>query len=276
MLWPELDSQQLSLWNPIPIGIDELGEVVTISLPERNMLLGGEPGAGKSVGLSMLVAAAALDSSCQLFLLDGKQVELACWSRCAVGSAGPSIQDAIDVLRSVQTEMDARYERLLTAGKRKVAPNDGINLQMIVCDELAYYLSIGDRKANQEFSTLCRDIVARGRAAGIIFIGATQKPSHDVIPTSLRDLFAFRWALRCTTPQASDTILGQGWASEGYSAKDVDPAHKGVGYLVAEGGLPRRMKSYYLSDEHLDVLGKRAQALRTTSPTPTKGETRAA
>ncbi|MGH8904698.1 MAG: hypothetical protein ACRDYA_24210, partial [Egibacteraceae bacterium] len=39
-----------------------------------------------------------------------------------------------------------------------------------------------------EFNALCTDLIRRGRAAGIIWIGATQKPSSDVVPTSLRDL----------------------------------------------------------------------------------------
>ena len=48
---PLLDVNRFSIWQPIPIGIDEDGEVVTLSLPERNVLIGGEPGAGKSVAL---------------------------------------------------------------------------------------------------------------------------------------------------------------------------------------------------------------------------------
>jgi len=64
--WPNAEETALSLWEPIPLGVDEDGQWVTVLLPERNVLLGGEPGAGKSVGLSMLVATAALDprSSC--------------------------------------------------------------------------------------------------------------------------------------------------------------------------------------------------------------------
>jgi hypothetical protein len=62
------------------------------------------------------------------------------------------------------------------------------------------------------------------------------QPSADVVPTFLRDLFGFRWALRCSTPQASDTILGSGWASEGYSAAQIDPTARGVGLLLQEGG----------------------------------------
>jgi S-DNA-T family DNA segregation ATPase FtsK/SpoIIIE len=41
---------------------------------------------------------------------------------------------------------------------------------------------------------------------------ATQRPSADIIPTSLRDLFGYRWAFRCSTEASSDTILGHGWA----------------------------------------------------------------
>jgi DNA segregation ATPase FtsK/SpoIIIE, S-DNA-T family len=58
-----------------------------------------------------------------------------------------------------------------------------------------------------------------------------------VVPTYLRDLFGFRWALRCSTPDASDTILGRGWASQGYSAAQIDPTARGVGLLLQEGGV---------------------------------------
>ena len=69
----------------------------------------------------------------------------------------------------------------------------------------------------------------------MVTVATTQKPSADVVPTYLRDLFGFRWALRCSTPQASDTILGSGWASEGYSAAAIDPATRGCGAAVAGG-----------------------------------------
>ncbi|CAN5400748.1 hypothetical protein BH24ACT7_BH24ACT7_05270 [soil metagenome] len=262
MPWPESESPQLSLWRPIPVGIGEDGQVVTVSLSERNQLLGGEPGAGKSVALSLLVAGAALDPNCKLWLLDGKLVELATWNRCADGCAGVSVADAIEVLHGLQVEMDRRYAQLLDAGRRKVAEGDGLPLHVVVCDELAHYLTTSDRKERTEFADLLRDLVSRGRAAGVIVLAATQKPSSDVIPTSIRDLFGFRWAMRCSTPQASDTILGSGWASAGYSAAEIDPACRGVGYLLHEGGIPVRLRSYHLDDAALGHIAARAEALR--------------
>src|SRR6202041_1868968 len=107
-----------------------------------------------------------------------------------------------------------------------------------------------------------RDLISRGRAAGMIVIAATQKPSNDIIPTFVRDLFSFRMALRCTTPEASDTILGQGWASQGYSASTLDPMTRGVGFLLAEGAVPVKIRTHYLSDGDIAALTKRAEAVR--------------
>jgi hypothetical protein len=263
LAWPDLNAAQLSLWDPIPIGVNEDGSVVTVGLPERNLLLGGEPGAGKSVALSQLVATAALDPTCRLWLLDGKLVELAPWRPVAEANVGVSVSEANEVLARLQSEMDHRYEELLATRRRKVTASDSWPLEVVVCDELAHYLTSGDRKTRLEFAERMRDLVARGRAAGVIVLAATQKPSHDIIPTSLRDLFGFRWALRCSTPQASDTVLGQGWASQGFSAATVDSAARGVGFLLHEGGLPIRLRSFHLSDSDLEDLALRAENLRS-------------
>src|SRR5438045_1214935 len=86
-----------------------------------------------------------------------------------------------------------------------------------------HFLLGGTPEQQKEFVTLVRDLVARGRAAGIIVVAATQRPSADIVPTSLRDLFSYRLAFRCTTDSSSDIILGTGWAKEGLSAKNISP-----------------------------------------------------
>jgi len=261
-VWPTADAPAMSLWQPVPAGLDEAGEQVGVLLPERHLLLGGEPGAGKSAALSLLAAAAALDPQVDLWLLDGKLVELATWAGIARFSVGPDIDEAVDVLRVLQREMDARYMALLANRARKVTAESGLRLQVVVCDELAFYLHVGERKARAEFAELMRDLVARGRAAGLVVLAATQKPSVDIVPSALRDLFGFRWALRCSTPQASDTILGQGWASQNFSASDIDGGQRGVGLLLHEGGVPVRCRSFYLDDGRLEQISRRAELLR--------------
>jgi S-DNA-T family DNA segregation ATPase FtsK/SpoIIIE len=156
--------------------------------------------------------------------------------------------------------MDERYRELLARGLRKVHREDGLPLHLVVVDELAFYLSLPDRRVRQEFVELLRDLVARGRAAGVIVVAATQKPGADVVPSALRDLFGFRLALRCNTPQASDTILGQGWASAGADASTVPGGQRGVGYLLTEDERPLRIKTYHLCDEDIAAIVERATA----------------
>ena len=234
-----------------------------IELAERMVLIGGEPGGGKSGALNLIVGHAALSADCRLVLIDGKQVELGAWRDCADEFVGPDIDQANKVLAGLRQEMDERYDALLDAGRRKVSPDSGVPPIVVVFDELAYFsATVGDRKQQNEFTTAVRDLVARGRAAGVIVVAATQRPSADIIPTSLRDLFGYRWAFRCTTPASSDVVLGHGWAGQGYSATDIDPGTRGVNWLLAEGGIPRRMRAAYLDDEQVRKLAAVAASRR--------------
>jgi DNA segregation ATPase FtsK/SpoIIIE, S-DNA-T family len=256
-------AERLSIWDGVHLGVDEAGKPVRVGLAERNLLIGGEPGAGKSVALNLIVAHAALSADCDLVLVDGKRVELGLWRSCATDFIGPDIARAIEVMRRLQSDMDGRYDVLLAAGERKVTRTSGVRVVLVVIDELAYFsATVGEAKQQKEFVSLVRDLVARGRAAGLIVVAATQRPSADIVPTSLRDLFGYRWAFRCSTDASSDVILGHGWANQGYTATAVDPAARGVGWLIAEGGMPRRMKAAYLSDGQVVTLARTAAELR--------------
>jgi hypothetical protein len=261
--WPWAGVAGSNLWGGVPLGYDEDNALVTLELAGHHLLLGGEPGAGKSNALSLVVAAAALDPDSQLWCFDGKLVELAAWKRSARRFVGADIEKATVVLGELQAEMEERYTILLDHGLRKVDQTTGVGLIVVVIDELALYTQ-GKGKARDQFVELLRDIVARGRAAGIVVVAATQKPASDIVPTSIRDLFGCRLALRCSTRDASDTVLGAGWATEGYSASEFDPAHRGVGYLLAEGTLPVRMRCFVLEDGPLANLARRAERLRGT------------
>ena len=112
---------------------------------------------------------------------------------------------------------------------------------------------LGTEQEQKQFIALLRDLVARGRAAAMPVIAATQRPSVDIIPKSLRDLFGYRAAFRCTCSGSRDIILGDGWSAAGFSATDM-PTNPGTAYLIAEGGTPRRIKVAYLSDADIIAL----------------------
>jgi len=226
----------------------------------------GEPGAGKSVGLTNIVAHGALSwSDCRLILIDGALVELGAWRSCADVFVGPDINQAIAVLEEEQTVINDRCEMLLDTGRRKIVKSDGVPVHLVVIDELAYFsATVGSKGEREKLTTALRDGAARGRKAAVRYVLATQRPSYDIVPSSLRDLFGYRWAFRCATDDSSDVVLGKGWASRGYTAAAIDVDARGVGLLLAEGKrIPRRVKAAYLDDLDIRRIASHAAVHRS-------------
>lgn len=259
---PLLKMSRTSLWDPVTLGVGEDGGVITVELPEHNLLIGGEPGSGKSVTMSSIVGTAALDPHVNLILIDGKEVELSAWRDVADQFVGSSQDEANHVLEDVRAMMNDRYKTLAMTRRRKIQRDDVDGLVLVVIDELALFLRGGDKASRDLFAELLRDLIARGRAAGIIVVAATQKPSHETVPTYIRDLFSYRLAMRCSSRDASDTILGQGWAAQGHSAASIDPSQRGVGLLLAEGGIPVQFLGVNLDDNELERLVTAASKVR--------------
>ena len=262
---PPVPTFPFSMFDPVHLGRDEYGQHVTSTWPNATCCSAANPARASRSGLNLITAHGALSHDCKLILVDGKQVELGLWRASADGFIGPSIKDAIEAFEDFQATMNTRYDTLLAGGRRKITRDDGEHVYLIVIDEYAYFsATVGTKQEREKFAALTRDLVARGRAAGVIIILATQRPSHQVIDPSMRDLFGYRWAFRCTTDSSSDVVLGQGWAGEGYTAADIDPLARGVGWLLSETGIPRRIKAAYLDDDTIKYLAAYAARLRGT------------
>ena len=262
----------LSMFNPIYVGNDEFGQPVNIRIIYKNLLAAGEPGGGKSGLLNSLAAHTALSADSRMVLFDAKQVELGMWDDIADEFVGPDINHAIITMLRLQKVMDNRYAWLRAHRRRKIEPGDGLSVIASFFDEIAVYATVlGTDQEQRQFVSLLRDLVARGRAAAMPVIAATQRPSVDIIPKSLRDLFGYRAAFRCTSTGSSDIILGDGWSGAGISATDIRPMNPGEAFLIAEGGTPQRIKAAYLSDADIIALADYAAWTRRTQPLPTTG-----
>lgn len=256
----------LSMFDPMFIGIDEFGRHVTLDTVYHNLLVAGEPGGGKSGLINLVAAHAALSDNTRLVLLDAKYVELGPWRDIADAFIGNDIEAAISALKRLLTVAKNRYLWLLAHRRRKVERDDFLSTIVTIIDELAMFSTVlGTKEQREEFATLLRGLVSLGRACGMPVIAATQRPSWDIIPASLRDLFGYRAAFRCTTNGSSDVILGAGWADLGYSATDIDPENRGAAWLLAEGRLPYRIKAAYLSDTDLYNIADYAAWMRRPS-----------
>jgi len=268
----------LSMFDPMFVGIDEFGEPVYLDTVYRNLLVAGERGGGKSGLLNNITATGALSENTRLCLFDAKLVELGPWMDIADEFVGPDIEHGLSVLRRLLTVATNRYRWLLAHRRRKLARDDRMSVILVVIDELAMFSTVlGTKQQQEEFDSLLRGLVSLGRACGIPVVAATQRPSFDIIPTSLRDLFGYRAAFRCTTSNSSNIILGQGWAEQGYNANDISPTNQGEALLIAEGGIPRRIKAAYLSDSDIYGIADYAACVRRPAritPTARPGHTR--
>jgi len=263
----------LSMYDPVYLGIDEYRAPVYTGLVYKNLLTGGEPGAGKSTAVNNVCAHAALSADARLILLDGKYVELSQWEDVADVFVGPKADEAIIALLRLQTLINNRYAWLTAQRRRKLTRHDRLSVTVCVIDEIAYYTTVAGTKQQQEmFSVLLRDIVSRGRACGVVVVAATQRPSGadnpPIIPASLRDIFGYRLAFRCTTDDSSDLVLGRGMAAAGYTAASIAPEDAGVGLLLAEGGLPRKIRVPFLTDDQIESVVDYAAWTRRTNTTP--------
>ncbi len=253
----------LSMFDPLFIGIDQYGQHVSLDLVFHNLLTAGEPGSGKSGLLNNIAAHGALAANTKLVLFDFKLVELGPWEDIADEFIGPDIEHGLSVLRRLLALATNRYAWLKARRGRKIDRTDGMSVILTIIDELAMFTTVAGTKAQQEeFATLLRGLVALGRACGMPVVAATQRPSWDIIPASLRDLFGYRAAFRCTSLNSSDIILGQQWAQRGYNANDISPTNPGEAYLIADGGLPRRIKGAYLSDSDIYSIADYAAWIR--------------
>jgi len=265
-----------NFWGRIAIGPDVRGLAISISVVERSGLIGGEPGAGKSASGNVILLAAALDPRVILWLADGKAGgDLEPFRELCEYFEGDADPEAFfEMLKAAVADMKARYALLKKLGKRKVTEELAnkyplLRQKLLWVDELMFYTT--DDEYGKKITKLLRNLVSRGRAAGIVTFCATQKPGSDVVDTSLRDLLSIRWALRCTTPEASDTILGKGAAAAGYSAKTIEPEMRGAGLLWAEGSNPVLVRADYYDDDQVELLIKRAYALREAAGTLPEG-----
>lgn len=180
----------------ILIGVDTTtGEQARIALKEKSgFILAGKPGSGKSVFLNQLIM--ALMTRAEVVFFDGKK------------DAPEKILGKVEFLQRTmksRLEEDIDYWELDTKDRPK--------LLMLVLDEAQTWFapassSKQDRAAAAEREALVRDLVQRGRSAGVLVVLATQRMTADVIPSGIRDLCGVKMVGRVTRPEDALLVLG--------------------------------------------------------------------
>jgi len=252
----------------IALGKTTSGEIYTVDLSRMpHLLIAGATGSGKSVCINTIIASLlylARPNEIKFVLIDPKKLELSIF-KALEGYHLITCEDldeyvitradnAIVALRSVELEMERRYEILAGATVRNIDEynNRVVNGELdkeflpyivLIIDELADLMMTSAREVEEPITRLAQ----MSRAVGIHLIIATQRPSVDVITGVIKANFPARIAFQVASKIDSRTIL------------DLNGAEKLLGrgdllITTPQNPEPLRVHSAYISLEEIERL----------------------
>jgi len=223
--------QKNSFGIPIALGKNISGEPIVIDLAKApHLLIAGFTGSGKSVCMNTLIMSLLMKFSpddLHLIMVDPKVVEMSAYQTLPHLRA-PVIVDpkkAAIALRWAANEMDKRYLQIAKARVKNlkeynrrpipetpILDDDGVPLPdrmpvlIAIIDELADLMM---SEAGKDIETSIARITAKGRAAGVHIVVATQSPRKDVITGTIKANLPTRIAFRVASLVDSRVILDQ-------------------------------------------------------------------
>lgn len=213
----------LDLWNDgAPLAFGKRGNTILSRLRDVMMLVAGATRRGKGMFIANLNLSAAKDVRVNLRLFDGKASgEHNAFGRLLATFVKKNPERLALFLRAVLEELDRRSDFLDDRNKSKLTEDliEAIGgIELIVIDELATYTAKFTSPYRDEIiENLCQ-IAAVGASLGVLLVCATQVPEVEVVPARLRQNLISRAAMNTESPQASNTILGDGMAGQGFDA----------------------------------------------------------
>jgi hypothetical protein len=251
------------------LGVMEAGDPLMLPLANTSgVVVAGVPGAGKTGAMTRWVAELCASTSMALFVIDGKASAdwLAFADRATLlvndgrfASALASLEAMADVMDYRLTHAPQLFGGVANFWDAPAAIRPP--LVMAVIDECQVLFSAQADKDAKAMSARCiqlvGDLVRRGRSAGVGVICATQRPTVDAIPGTIRDNSSARISFRVMTADSARAVLGNEFGVAG----TVSPigAPTGVGVVLAESLAPTRFRVQYATppevSEFLEAYG---------------------
>ncbi len=214
---PEWDLHQGAL--PMALGKDIFGIPALTDLARMpHLLVAGATGAGKSVGLNVMLVSLLMRKSpaeVRTLMIDPKVVELAVFDGIPhmLLPVVTDMKKAALALRWAVDEMERRYKSFAALGVRSIATynqraDERLPYIVVVVDEFADLMMVAAKDVESAVARLAQ----KARAAGIHVILATQRPSVDVITGMIKANFPTRIAFKVSQREDSKTILGRNGA----------------------------------------------------------------
>lgn len=247
--------------QPIPLGIDDRGKPVELSLAAGSLLIGGLPRTGTTFVTRLIALHAALDPAVRLHIhglafggLDWPAFEPIS-HRISLGFTEDSASVALADVLGLINESERRLDVARRQGETQAADPP----VLLVLDDLHAALDHPEYGPNLDVALI--RLLKIGRAAGIRVVAAI-KPIITSMPSPLlRGLFASRLSLRVSSWSQSDLILGDGAYKSGVDATALPQRVGGTGILLADG-TSTKIRTYLAVERDVDNICQRAAKLR--------------
>lgn len=261
---------------PLALGKDIAGDVYFTDLAKMpHLLIAGSTGSGKSVGVNMIISSllyAKHPSEVKFAIIDPKKIELSFYNQLRKHflAVSPDLdeeiitnpQNAVLLLKSVEYEMEKRYDKLAKAGVRNIIdyntkvkdpvkkPKDTEQMKhyplpyiIMIIDELADLMITAGKEVEEPIARLAQ----LARAVGIHLVLATQRPSVNVITGVIKANFSARLAYQVATKIDSRTILDMNGAEQLLGRGDM---------LFLPSGTPKpfRIQNAFISTDEVERL----------------------
>jgi len=229
--WPLLHDGRVDVFDGVPFGRSQRGSVVMAPIMERNYLIGGQPGQGKSSAGRTLCLACALDTSVELRVFvfatnpdfDPFRPRL---TRYVKSDDDDAIAAGVAELRELRDDVTRRGELLERHGTSKVTRTlantvRGLHPKLVIfdeCHEMFEHSTLGD-----EARSLAIKVVKKARKCGITLIFLTQSPTAASIPKDLTRNCSNGVAFAVADQVANDGLLGSGKYRRGIRATELRP-----------------------------------------------------
>lgn len=261
---------------PLALGKTISGDVYVADLAKMpHLLIAGSTGSGKSVGINMIISSLLYTkhpSEVKFAMVDPKKIELSFYNKLRKHylAVTPDLdeeiitepQNAVLMLKSVEYEMERRYDKLAKAGVRnivdynkkvkdpKTRPHDTDTIKhhpipyiIVVVDELADLMITAGKEVEEPITRLAQ----LARAVGIHLVLATQRPSVNVITGVIKANFSSRIAYQVATKIDSRTILDMNGAEQLLGRGDML-------FLPTGSPKPIRVQNAFISTEEVEKI----------------------
>jgi hypothetical protein len=226
-LWEEYNPEPRKL--SLPLGVDRFGKVVVVHFSDSDsphLLIGGTTGSGKSEALHTLLCGMChyyTSEQIEMLLIDPKGSEMEMYQDTDYVNEEIAMfeEEALYLIDKAVEEMQSRFVafRQMTREKGFRIPdlekyNELAEVKLpwlvLVIDEYADITS--EKSFKKGFEDKVKRVAQKGRSAGVHLIIATQKPSAEVISTSLRANLPAQIALRVKGVNESRVIIEESGA----------------------------------------------------------------